>query len=59
VLPLERIRLMEMDLRPLLILAPVVLAVSWAAYNIIKAAIKGEAKLFGERGNNPFGKSSS
>jgi photosystem II PsbY protein len=56
---LERIRLMEMDLRPLLILAPVVLAVSWAAYNIIKAAIKGEAKLFGERGNNPFGKRNS
>ncbi len=50
---------MDMDLRPLIVLAPIVLVVGWAAYNIIKAAIKGEAKLFGERGNNPFGKSRS
>ena len=45
-----------MDLRVLIVLGPILLAVSWAAYNILKAAAKGEAKLFGEeKGNNPFG----
>ncbi len=46
---------MDIDFRPLLVLAPIVLVVGWAAFNIIRAAIKGEAKLFGEKGNNPFG----
>ncbi|MFN3360717.1 MAG: photosystem II protein Y [Pseudanabaenaceae cyanobacterium] len=45
---------MDIDFRPLIVLAPVVLVVFWAAYNIISAAIRGEAKLFGARGNNPF-----
>ncbi|MDX1978041.1 MAG: photosystem II protein Y [Pseudanabaenaceae cyanobacterium bins.68] len=44
-----------MDYRPFLVLGPIVLVAGWAAFNIIKAAIKGEAKLFGEKGNNPFG----
>ncbi len=48
---------MDFDVRPLIVLTPIVLVVAWAAFNIIRAAIKGEAKLFGERGNNPFGKS--
>lgn len=47
---------MDMDFRPVIVLAPIVLVVGWAAFNIIRAAIKGEAKLFGERGNNPFGR---
>lgn len=46
---------MEIDYRPFLVLGPIVLVALWAAFNIIKAAIKGEAKLFGEKGNNPFG----
>lgn len=50
---------MDIDLRPLIVLSPIVLVVAWAAYNIIKAAVKGEAKLFGERGNNPFGRGGS
>ncbi len=45
---------MDTDLRPLIVLAPVVLVALWAAYNMTKAVLKGEAKLFGERGNNPF-----
>jgi len=45
---------MDIDFRPFLVLTPVVLVVGWAAFNIIRAAIKGEAKLFGEKGNNPF-----
>ncbi len=45
----------NLDLRPLFVLGPVILVVLWAAFNIITAAIKGEAKLFGEKGNNPFG----
>lgn len=45
---------MDVDLRPLLVLAPIGLVVVWAAYNMAKAVIKGEAKLFGDRGNNPF-----
>ncbi|NJK35215.1 MAG: photosystem II protein Y [Oscillatoriales cyanobacterium SM2_2_1] len=48
---------MELDLRPLIVLGPVVLVVGWAAFNIIRAAIKGEAALFGKQGNNPFGRS--
>ncbi len=50
---------MDIDLRPLIVLAPIVLVVGWAAFNIIKAAVKGEAKLFGARGNNPFAPESS
>jgi photosystem II PsbY protein len=45
---------MNFDFRPLIVLGPIVLVVLWAAFNIIKAAVKGEAKLFGEKGNNPF-----
>jgi len=45
---------MDADLRPLLVLAPIALVVVWAAFNMAKAVIKGEAKLFGDRGNNPF-----
>jgi photosystem II PsbY protein len=45
---------MDIDLRPLIVLAPIVLVAGWAAFNIIRAAIRGEAKLFGARGNNPF-----
>ncbi len=40
-----------MDLRILIVFGPILLVVGWAGYNIIKAAFKGEAKLFGERGN--------
>ncbi len=43
-----------MDLRVLIVFGPILLAVAWAAYNILKAATKGEAKLFGAKGNNPF-----
>jgi photosystem II PsbY protein len=46
---------MDIDFRPLLVLGPIVLVIGWAAFNIIRAAMKGEAKLFGEKGNNPFG----
>ncbi len=46
-----------MDMRVLIVVGPILLAVSWAAFNILKAAFKGEAKLFGEeKGNNPFAK---
>jgi photosystem II PsbY protein len=46
---------MDIDFRPFLVLGPIVLVAGWAAFNIIRAAIKGEAKLFGDKGNNPFG----
>ncbi len=45
---------MDIDFRPLIVLSPVVLVVGWAAFNIISAALKGEASLFGTRGNNPL-----
>ncbi|MDX2273617.1 MAG: photosystem II protein Y [Cyanobacteriota bacterium] len=45
---------MDIDFRPVIVLGPIILVVGWAAFNIAKAAIKGEAKLFGEKGNNPF-----
>jgi photosystem II PsbY protein len=45
---------MELDLRPLIVLAPIVLVIGWAAFNIIGAAMRGEAYLFGKRGNNPL-----
>lgn len=45
---------MDIDFRPVIVLGPIILVVGWAAFNIVKAAIKGEAKLFGEKGNNPF-----
>lgn len=48
---------MDLDLRVLIVFGPILLAVSWAAFNIIRAAASGEAKLFGEKGNNPFGSS--
>jgi photosystem II PsbY protein len=35
---------MDMDLRPLIVLAPIVLVVGWAAYNIIKAS-QGSSRL--------------
>jgi photosystem II PsbY protein len=43
-----------MDLRILIVLGPVGLVVLWAAFNLGKAVIKGEASLFGKQGNNPF-----
>ncbi|AFY70762.1 Photosystem II protein Y [Thalassoporum mexicanum PCC 7367] len=43
-----------MDLRVLIVLGPIVLVIGWAAFNILTAAAKGEAKLFGKRGNNPL-----
>ncbi|MEI6427323.1 MAG: photosystem II protein Y [Pseudanabaena sp. ELA607] len=43
-----------MDLRVLIVVGPIVLVIGWAAFNIISAAIKGEASLFGSKGNNPF-----
>lgn len=46
---------MDIDLRPIIVLAPVVLIIGWAALNIGKAVLSGETKLFGSRGNNPFG----
>ncbi len=46
---------MDLDLRVLIVFGPVGLAVLWAGFNIIRAAISGEAKLFGAKGNNPFG----
>lgn len=45
---------MDLDLRPLLVLGPIVLVIGWAAFNIVSAAIRGEASLFGKRGNNPL-----
>jgi photosystem II PsbY protein len=45
---------MDIDLRPLLVLAPIILVVGWAGFNLAKAIAKGEASLFGSRGNNPF-----
>jgi photosystem II PsbY protein len=45
---------MDTDLRPLIVIAPIVLVAVWATFNMAKAVIKGEAKLFGDRGNNPF-----
>jgi len=45
---------MDIDFRPLLVLGPIVLVVGWAAFNMGKAMLKGEASLFGKRGNNPF-----
>jgi photosystem II PsbY protein len=44
----------QLDLRPVIVLLPILLVAGWAGYNILKAAGKGEAKLFGEKGNNPF-----
>jgi photosystem II PsbY protein len=43
-----------MDLRVLVVLGPIVLVAFWAAFNLGKAVIKGEASLFGKQGNNPF-----
>jgi photosystem II PsbY protein len=43
-----------MDWRVLVVLGPVALVVLWAAFNLGKAVIKGEATLFGKYGNNPF-----
>ncbi|ELS34670.1 Photosystem II protein Y [Pseudanabaena biceps PCC 7429] len=43
-----------MDLRVLVVLGPIALVVAWAAFNLGKAVIKGEASLFGKQGNNPF-----
>ncbi len=43
-----------MDLRVLVVLGPIALVVLWAAFNLGKAVIKGEASLFGKQGNNPF-----
>jgi photosystem II PsbY protein len=43
-----------MDLRVLVVLGPIALVVAWAAFNLAKAVIKGEASLFGKQGNNPF-----
>ncbi len=45
----------DIDLRVLIVFGPIGLGVLWAAFNIIRAAIQGNAKLFGEKGNNPFG----
>jgi photosystem II PsbY protein len=45
---------MDIDLRPLIVIAPIALVIVWATFNMVKAVIKGEAKLFGDRGNNPF-----
>ncbi|GAB4213250.1 MAG: hypothetical protein OHK0012_09000 [Synechococcales cyanobacterium] len=45
---------MELDLRPVVVLLPVLMVAGWAGYQIISAAIRGEAKLFGAKGNNPF-----
>ncbi len=42
---------MDIDFRPLLVLGPIVLVIGWAAFNLTKAVTKGEAKLFGSRGN--------
>jgi hypothetical protein len=45
---------MELDWRPFVVLGPIVLVIGWAAFNIITAAMRGEAYLFGKRGNNPL-----
>ncbi|NKB17233.1 MAG: photosystem II protein Y [Pseudanabaena sp. CRU_2_10] len=42
---------MDIDFRPLLVLGPIVLVIGWAVFNISKAIAKGEASLFGSRGN--------
>ena len=47
-------RCKHMDLRVLIVLGPIALVVLWAAFNLGKAMIKGEASLFGKQGNNPF-----
>ena len=47
-------RYKHMDLRVLIVLGPIVLVAAWAAFNLGKAVIKGEASLFGKQGNNPF-----
>lgn len=46
---------MDIDFRPILVLGPIILVAGWAAFNMAKAVNKGEVKLFGKRGNNPFG----
>jgi photosystem II PsbY protein len=43
-----------MDWRVLVVLGPIALVAVWAAFNLGKAVIKGEATLFGKQGNNPF-----
>ena len=43
-----------MDLRVLIVLGPIGLVVLWAAFNLRKSIINGEASLFGKQGNNPF-----
>jgi photosystem II PsbY protein len=43
-----------MDWRVLVVLGPIVLVAAWAAFNLGRAVIKGEASLFGKQGNNPF-----
>ena len=43
-----------MDWRVLVVLGPIALVAVWAAFNLGKAVIKGEASLFGKQGNNPF-----
>lgn len=45
---------MSIDLRPVLVLLPVILVIGWAAFNIGKDVIAGKTQLFGSRGNNPF-----
>jgi photosystem II PsbY protein len=45
---------MDIDLRPIFVLGPIVLVIGWAAFNITKAVVKGEASLFGSRGNKPW-----
>jgi photosystem II PsbY protein len=42
---------MDIDFRPILVLGPIVLVIGWAGFNIAKAMTKGEASLFGSRGN--------
>ncbi len=43
-----------MDWRVLVVLGPIGLVAVWAAFNLGRAVIKGEATLFGKQGNNPF-----
>jgi photosystem II PsbY protein len=43
-----------MDWRVLVVLSPIALVAVWAAFNLGKAVLKGEATLFGKQGNNPF-----
>jgi photosystem II PsbY protein len=42
---------MDIDFRPLIVLGPIALVIAWAVFNISKAVVKGEASLFGSRGN--------